>query len=98
MSDRRRSGGMDTSPAAYSANTRADSIPLAILAPGSRSAGSGQSEVRSGGAGCGQVPVSFHAPVDDSTKERAALTFISVFLSLCFAIPMVLAGIMMGSR
>ena len=38
------------------------------------------------------------APVDERTKERVTLTFVTVFLSLCFAIPMVLAGIMMGSR
>lgn len=35
---------------------------------------------------------------DAPGRERAALTFVTVFLSLCFAIPMILAGIMMHFR
>lgn len=35
------------------------------------------------------------APVDDRTRERAAKIFCTVVLSLCFAIPMMLAGIML---
>jgi hypothetical protein len=36
-------------------------------------------------------------PVPD-VRERAAVSFIVVFLSLVFAIPMILAGIMMHFR
>lgn len=35
------------------------------------------------------------APVDDRVRERAAITFCTIVLSLSFLIPMVLAGIML---
>lgn len=35
------------------------------------------------------------APIDDDTRERAAKIFVTVFLSLCFFVPLMLAGIML---
>lgn len=37
-------------------------------------------------------------PLSDRDRSRASGIFFTVFISLVFAIPMVLAGIMLGSR
>lgn len=49
------------------------------------------------GADLHQIPSgSIHAaPIDDDVRERAACTFATVVLSLCFAIPLILAGIIL---
>lgn len=49
------------------------------------------------GADLHQIPSgSIHAaPIDDDVRERAACTFATVILSLCFAIPLILAGIIL---
>lgn len=57
-------GGSHT---AQNATRAANVIP--ILAPASRSTGTGQSDTRSGGAGYGKVPVSFPLPAG-SLVER----------------------------
>ncbi len=37
-------------------------------------------------------------PSDERLRERAALSFVTVFLSVCFLIPMVCAGVMLHFR